>query len=166
MRIPGYFKEYAHHLTLKRVEINRARYEGTNKQRFGTKNSLLLGEVDREYYTEYIGILAELLVRDYCDTNEECTYYSVSTFIKGNQYVHNDADIKVKQNDQIKRISIKGCEYSLKANKFAIDNEEVDLVVFVLFKNPNEYDYLTYTPREIQSWKVNESFSSFYELKI
>ena len=45
--IPSYLKEYADALTLLRVEINRKRYKGTHKQRTGTKNSKLLGEVER-----------------------------------------------------------------------------------------------------------------------
>ena len=81
--IPSYLKEYADALTLLRVEINRKRYKGTHKQRTGTKNSKLLGEVEREYYTEYLGILGELLVRNYYETNPEFSSYKASTFIKG-----------------------------------------------------------------------------------
>ena len=166
MNIPSYFKEYAHDLTLIRVEANRKRYSGTNKQRTGRKSSVLLGDVDREYYTEYIGILAELLIRDYCDKDKDCSNYCVSTFVKDSKYVYNDQDIKIKKNDAIKHISIKACEYSLKANQYAIDNEDVDLVVFVLFTSPAEYEYHSFPIVEIQKWEVSQSYSPYYELKI
>lgn len=166
MKIASYFKEYAHDLTLLRIEENRDRYNGTNKQRSGIKYSVLLGQVDREYYTEYIGILAELLLRDFCDRDKFCSNYCVSTFIKDSRYVYNDQDIKIKRNDEVKRISIKACENTLKANKYAIDNEDVDLIVFILFKENDEYEYRSFEPTEVQKWKVSQSYSPYYELEL
>ena len=65
VKIQQFLLDYAHDLTEKRVAINRERYAGTNKQRKGSINSHLLGEVSREYYTEYMGIIGELLTRYY-----------------------------------------------------------------------------------------------------
>jgi len=166
MIIPNYFKEYANDLTLIRIEENKKRYNGTHRERKGPMNSVLLGQVDREYYTEYIGILAEIIIRDYCDRDVDCSDYNVSTFIKERTLVTHDQDITIKKKGELKRISIKACENSLKANKYAIDNEDVDLVVFVLFKSTSDYAFYSFTPDEIKEWYVNEWFTDYYELKV
>jgi hypothetical protein len=162
--IPSYLKEYAHALTLIRVEINKKRYKGTHKQRTGTKQSKLLGEVDREYYTEYLGILGELLVRHYYETNPEFSSYKASTFIKGTRNVKDDTDLTVVKNGESQKISIKTCEYSFKANCRAMDRETSDIVVFLLFVSPEKYIVANYTPEEVKKWDVKQSYSPFYEL--
>lgn len=163
-KIPQYLRDYADDLTKRRVEINRKRYEGTHKQRTGTKRSKLLGEVDREYYTEYIGILGELLVRHYYEISPEYTSYSASTFIKDTSSVKDDTDLTVVKNGERMRISIKACEYSFKANKIAMDKEESDVVVFILFSSPEDYIVAHYTPFQVQQWDVKTTYSPFYEL--
>tara|TARA_R110000822_G_scaffold2772_14_gene12890 strand:- start:1909 stop:2427 length:519 start_codon:yes stop_codon:yes gene_type:complete len=162
--IPSYLKEYADALTLLRVEINRKRYKGTHKQRTGTKNSKLLGEVEREYYTEYLGILGELLVRNYYETNPEFSSYKASTFIKGARSVKDDSDLIVVKNGVSNKISIKTCEYSFKANCRAMDKETSDIVVFLLFISPDEYVVANYTPNQVKNWEVRHGYSPYYEL--
>jgi hypothetical protein len=93
LTIPPYLKHYANDLTLMRIEANRQRYEGTHKQRTGTKKSILLGEVSREYYTEYIGILGELLMRHYFEITPQVVRYTVSTLLKETKSVTDDPDI-------------------------------------------------------------------------
>ena len=162
--IPSYLKEYADALTLLRVEINRKRYKGTHKQRTGTKNSKLLGEVEREYYTEYLGILGELLVRNYYETNPEFSSYKASTFIKGARSVKDDSDLIVVKHGVSNKISIKTCEYSFKANCRAMDKEASDIVVFLLFISPDEYGVANYTPNQVKNWEVRHGYSPYYEL--
>ena len=137
--IPSYLKEYANDLTLRRIEINRRRYSGTHKQRKGTKQSVLLGEVSREYYTEYIGILGELLIRHYFEVTPEVSRYTVSTLIKQTKSVTDDPDIIVESTKIKYGLSVKTCEKTFKANKKAMDKEESDIVLFILFTSPDEY---------------------------
>ena len=82
MKIPNHLLDYAKDITQRRIDINKNRYDGTHKQRTGYIDSKLLGYVSREYYTEYIGILAELIMRYRMDVDERCQWYKVSTFIK------------------------------------------------------------------------------------
>lgn len=164
--IPQYFKHYAHDLTIERIKQNRERYKDTEKQRSGTIISALLGEVSREYYTEFLGILAEIIVRDYYDKDLNCSNFSVSTFIKTTKIVENDTDIKVKKNGKIVRISVKGCEESLKVNKQAADSEISDFYIFVFFFSEMQYDLYSFTASEIKKWKLKQGFSPYYEHKI
>jgi hypothetical protein len=154
LTIPPYLKHYANDLTLMRIEANRQRYEGTHKQRTGTKKSVLLGEVSREYYTEYIGILGELLMR-----------YTVSTLLKETKSVTDDPDIIVEATDKNYGLSIKTCEKTFKANKPAMDKEESDLVLFILFTSPEDYIFADFTPAEVREWDVKHAYSPYYELK-
>lgn len=167
VRIPPYLKDYAHDLTLQRIDINRSRYEGTHKQRTGTVNSALFGgDVNREYYTEYLGILAELLVRHYYEVNTQYTSYEVSTFLKDPKIVRDDIDLTVVKMGNKMTISIKACEKSFKANKRAIDLEDADVVVFILFTGVDEYIVAHYTPDEVKQWSVRHGFSPYYDLPI
>tara|TARA_R110001606_G_scaffold389088_1_gene554876 strand:- start:839 stop:1348 length:510 start_codon:yes stop_codon:yes gene_type:complete len=163
--IPSYLKEYSDDLTLRRIEANKKRYEGTNKQRTGTKKSLLLGEVPREYYTEYLGILGELLVRYYYEITPEYSRYTVSTLLKQTKDVTDDPDIHVVKNGETQKISIKTCENTFKANKYAIDKEVSDIVVFILFTSPEDYLVGDFTPAEVRGWDLRYAYSPYYELK-
>jgi len=162
MKIPTYLKEHAHDITLLRIDENKKRYQGTEKQRIGTINSILLGIVSREYYTEYIGIISELIIRDRLDRDLFCSSYEVSTLIKKAEFVSNDCDITMIRKGIKSRISVKGCEGSLKANKQAIDSEDVDSIVFVIYHHPEKYTLKTFTPHEIMNWEVKTAFSNYY----
>jgi hypothetical protein len=167
VQIPSYLKEYATKLTNRRIELNRERYEGTHKQRTGvTKSALFGGEVDREFYTEYIGILAELLTRHYYEWNPTYTSYEVSTFLKDPSIVRDDIDLSVVKNGNRQTISIKACEKSLKANKRAMDREDADVVVFILFTSEDDYIVEHFTPAQVQEWKVRYGFSPYYDLSL
>ena len=163
--IPSYLKEYANDLTLRRIEINRRRYSGTHKQRKGTKQSVLLGEVSREYYTEYIGILGELLIRHYFEVTPEVSRYTVSTLIKQTKSVTDDPDIIVESTKIKYGLSVKTCEKTFKANKKAMDKEESDIVLFILFTSPDEYLFADFTPDEVRLWDVRHAYSPYYEMK-
>jgi len=162
MKIPNHLLDYAKDITQRRIDINKNRYDGTHKQRTGYIDSKLLGYVSREYYTEYIGILAELIMRYRMDVDERCQWYKVSTFIKKTEYVSNDCDIELSWNSNQQKISVKGCENSMKANKQAIDSEDSDLVVFVVFTGKDEFVTNVYKPEEIKEWEIKSSFSDYY----
>jgi hypothetical protein len=167
--IPSFLKEQAHELTLKRVEINKERYKGTHKERTGSKISLLLGEVDRAYYTDYLGIISELIIRWHYDINPEFVGFKASSFIKKGKLVTDDCDLevyKIVDKEEVRvRVSIKACEGSFKANVKAMNRETSDIVIFVLFTGPNEYVIADFTPDEVRTWKQNFGFSPYYELK-
>ena len=163
--IPPYLKEYANDLTIRRIEANRKRYEGTHKQRKGVKKSVLLGEVSREYYTEYIGILGELLIRHYFEVTPDVTRYTVSTLLKETKSVTDDPDIIVESSKNKYGLSVKTCEETFKANKRAMDKEDSDIVLFVLFTSPNDYLFADFTPDEVRLWDVRHAYSPYYEKK-
>ena len=98
--IPPYLREYAADIAQRRVEANKERYNGTHRQRTGMKKSLLLGEVSREYYTEFVGVLGELLVRYYYEITPQYSRYSVSTLLKNTKDIKHDDDIEVVHNGQ------------------------------------------------------------------
>lgn len=162
MTIPEYLKHYAHDLTVLRIEENKNRYKGTHKQRTGNINSALLGYVSREYYTEYIGILSELLIRDRLDRDLLCSSYCVSTLLKKTDLASNDIDITMVRQGNETRLSIKGCEGSMKANKQAIDSEDVDSVVFVIYQDQSNCIFKSYKPKEIMKWEIKTAFSDYY----
>lgn len=168
VKIPQYLKDYAHDITERRVEINRARYAGTNKQRKGTRNSKLLGEVSAEYYTEYIGILGELLTRYYYEITPEYTSFQASTLIKGAGLVKDDVDLMVTKNGVRKKISIKAGEGSFKYNAKALNKENSDEIVFLLFTSPEDYTVAHFTKEEIEQWTLKQGpyGAPYYENKV
>lgn len=161
-KIPTYLEEQADCLTELRLEQNEERYEGTHKERTGVVQSSHLGMCRRAYYTEYIGILAELIVRDILDKDPVVSEYTVSTFIKNADLVSNDCDIRYVANGENKRISVKGCEGALKANKQAINSEDATTVVFIKFIGKDSYEIHKYSPEQIKSWEVKSAFSEYY----
>jgi hypothetical protein len=163
--IPSYLKHYANDLTIRRIEANRERYEGTHKQRKGTKKSVLLGEVSREYYTEYIGILGELLIRYRFEITPEISRYAVSSLLKQTKNVKDDPDMTIWSGTKEHHLSIKTCEETFKANKPAMDREKSQVVLFILFTSPDEYIFADFSPEEVRSWKVRTAYSPYYELK-
>lgn len=165
LHIPPYLKSYAHDLTIVRIKDNKDRYQGTDKYRPGYKDSLLLGAVSREYYTEYVGILGELLVRHYLEMSSEVIQYKASTLIKKGTNITDDSDIVAYSLETSYRISIKTCEQTFKANKKAMDKEECDIVLFINFTSSQTYTIANFKPSEVRSWKVvKKAFSPYYEL--
>ena len=162
MKIPNYLKEYAHDLTRFRIDENKKRYEGTHKQRTGTVDSKILGHIDREYYTEYIGILSELIIRANAEKRKNVLGYKASSIIKHSHLATNDADLTVYIEDDEFNVSVKGCEGSMKANKQAMDSEDVDLVAFVIYLDQDHCAVKYYQPSEVRSWRVVSGFSDFY----
>ena len=165
LHIPPYLKSYAHDLAIIRIKDNKDRYKDTHKHRPGYKKSLLLGNVSREYYTEYVGILGELLVRHYLETSDEVISYTASTLIKKGTNITDDSDIIANSLETSYRISIKTCEQTFKANKRAMDSEECDIVLFIKFASNETYTLAHFKPSEVRSWSVKEkAYSPYYEL--
>tara|TARA_R100001460_G_scaffold52706_1_gene91617 strand:- start:532 stop:1068 length:537 start_codon:yes stop_codon:yes gene_type:complete len=163
--IPPYLREYAADIAHRRVEANKERYNGTHRQRTGIKKSLLLGEVSREYYTEFVGVLGELLVRYYYEITPEYSRYSVSTLLKNTRDIKHDDDIEVVQNGQVRKVSIKTSEGSFKANERAMQKEDCDEMVFIMFTSKHEYIVGHYKPEEVREWPVVfGAYSRFHEL--
>lgn len=162
MKIPSFLKEYAHEFTVLRIKENKERYNGTHKQRTGMVHSSLLGAVDREYYTEYVGILSELIVRYTLEMNKKCVEYTASSLLKSSNFAVNDPDITAYHTDGSTRFSVKGCEHSMKANKQAMDDEEVDIVAFVIFEDKENCAIKYYKPKEVRQWELKSSFSDYY----
>lgn len=125
------------------------------------KNPILFDEpVDNEFYTDFKGILAELLVRHHFDLKG--TNYTTSAFVKEKGV--SDADLIV--ND--KKIDVKGCERSLKVNKFTIAKLDVDYILFVLFLSNRRYVLLNFKKEDISDWNlvtINER-NKYYEFKV
>tara|TARA_R100000426_G_scaffold81905_1_gene59995 strand:- start:8328 stop:8852 length:525 start_codon:yes stop_codon:yes gene_type:complete len=165
LNIPPYLKNYAHGLTTIRVKDNKERYEGTHKHRPGFKDSILLGSVPRDYYTDYVGILGELLVRHYLETSDEIVRYTASTLLKKQDDITDDSDIIAYSSKETYRISVKTCEKTFKANKRAIDIEEADIVIFIMFTSPDTYLLSNFSPDQVRSWNVvTKAYSPYYEL--
>tara|TARA_R110002167_G_scaffold130_4_gene782 strand:- start:235 stop:777 length:543 start_codon:yes stop_codon:yes gene_type:complete len=163
--IPNYLREYAADIAQRRVVANRERYKGTHRQRTGIKRSLLLGEVTREYYTEFVGVLGELLVRYYYEITPEYSRYAVSTLLKNKKDIKHDDDMKVMKDGKVKKVSIKTSEGSFKANEAAMKKEDCDEMIFIMFTSSSQYLVGHYTPEEVREWPVVfGGYSRFHEL--
>lgn len=160
--IPNYLKEFAHRITLERLEVTKDQYTTNYNKRVGIKESVLLGSVDKDYYTEYIGILGELLVRKYYDSEPSYSGYKVSAFIKSSENVSRDTDLIAYKNGQPIRVSIKSCEGGLKANKKSVDNDNADVFVFILFISQTEYAVFHFQKEYVQKWEVIIGYSPYY----
>lgn len=146
-----------------RVMANRDHYKKLywKSRSYKYKNPILFdGPVDNEFYTDFKGILAELLVRHHFDLKG--VNYTTSAFVKEKGI--NDPDLIVKG----KKIDVKGCERSLKVNMFTIDKLEVDYVLFVLFLSGHRYILLNFKKSDIKNWDlvtVNDR-NKYYEFKV
>lgn len=168
VKIQKFLLNYAHDLTEKRVAINRERYAGTSKQRKGTIDSHLLGTVSREYYTEFMGIIGELLTRYYYEITPEYTSYTASTLIKDGRLVKDDVDLTVTKMGTKKKIGIKAGERSFKFNAKALENEDSDEIVFLIFTSPEDYIVAHYTVDDIREWTLKQGpyGAPYYEKRI
>jgi hypothetical protein len=160
--IPYYLKDYAHDLTMLRLEATKDRYTSSYNKRTGTKDSVLLGEVEKDYYTEYVGILGELLTRRHYDVDPDYSGFKVSAYIKSKDNVSKDSDLIAYKNGVPLKISIKSGERSFKANKHSMDKDDADIVVFIIFISDEEYLVRTWTPEEVRRFAVKGGHSNYY----
>ena len=89
----------------------------------------------------------------------------MSTLLKETKSVTDDPDIIVESTKIKYGLSVKTCEKTFKANKPAMDKEESDLVLFILFTSPQDYIFADFTPAEVREWNVKHAYSPYYELK-
>ena len=146
-----------------RVMANRDHYKKLYwKQRsFEYKNPILFDKpINNEWYTDFKGILGELLVRHHFDLKG--VNYTTSAFIK--EKGMSDPDLIVNQ----KKIDVKGCERSLKVNYFTIGKLEVDYIIFVLFLSNFRYLILNYKKEDILKWElvVVNNKNKYYEKRV
>ena len=135
--IPYYLRHYADDIVKLRLEANRDNYRNKpQKERPGMKDSVLLGEVPRDYYTDFIGILGELIVRRYFEIDPRFEWYASQTMIQTRGSDGSDLDVKMVGKDEKVLVNVKSGEGSLKANKRAVDIGGSDLYVFIRFISP------------------------------
>jgi len=162
-KIPKCIFEHARLYVDTRVMANRDHYKKLywKSRSYKYKHPILFDEpVDNEFYTDFKGILGELLVRHHFDLKG--INYTTSAFVK--QKGVSDPDLIVDG----KKIDVKGCERSLKVNMFTIDKLDVDYVLFVLFLSDHRYILLKFKKDKIKNWNVvtiNDK-NKYYEYKI
>jgi hypothetical protein len=160
--IPNYLKDYAHDLTMLRLEATKDRYTSSYNKRTGIKESVLLGSVEKDYYTEYVGILGELVTRRHYDVDPDYSGFKVSAYIKSKENVSKDTDLIAYKNGEPIKISIKSGERSFKANKHSMDKEDADIVVFIIFLSADEYLVRTWTTEEVKRFELKGGHSQYY----
>jgi len=161
--IPECIFEHAKLYVDTRVMANRDHYKKLywKSRKYQYKNPILFDfPVDNEFYTDFKGILAELLVRHHFDLKG--VNYLTSAFVKEKGV--SDPDLTVNN----KRIDVKGCERSLKVNMFTIDKLDVDYILFCLFLSQHRYVLLNFKKEDIKNWHlvtVNDR-NKYYEYKV
>ena len=162
-KIPDCIFEHAKLYVDTRVMANREHYKKLywKSRSYKYKNPILFDEpVDNNFYTDFKGILAELIVRHNFDLKG--VNYTTSAFVKEKGV--SDPDLIVNE----KRIDVKGCERSLKVNSFTIHKLDVDYILFVLFLKNHHYVLLNFEKKDILNWPqitINER-NKYYEHKV
>ena len=165
--IPYYLRHYADDLVKLRIDANRENYRGKpHKVRPGKKDSVLLGEVDRDYYTDYVGILGELIVRRYFEIDPRFEWYAAQTMIQSRGSDGQDMAVKMVGGMHDISVNVKAVEGSLKANKRAVDISDCDIYIFIRFISETTFVPYKFTQREIQEWKVKKAYSPYYNLDV
>ena len=146
-----------------RVMANREHYKKLywKARSYEYKNPILFDKpINNEWYTDFKGILGELLVRHHFDLKG--VNYTTSAFIKEKGV--SDPDLIVNE----KKIDVKGCERSLKVNYFTIGKLEVDYIIFVLFLSNFRYLILNYKKEDILKWElvVVNNKNKYYEKRV
>ena len=146
-----------------RVMANREHYKKLywKARPYEYKNPILFDKpINNEWYTDFKGILGELLVRHHFDLKG--VNYTTSAFIK--EKGMSDPDLIVNE----KKIDVKGCERSLKVNYFTIGKLEVDYIIFVLFLSNFRYLILNYKKEDILQWEliVVNNKNKYYEKRV
>tara|TARA_R100000278_G_scaffold19288_1_gene18783 strand:- start:8584 stop:9117 length:534 start_codon:yes stop_codon:yes gene_type:complete len=162
-KIPECIFDHARLYVETRVMANRDHYKKLywKSRRYEYKNPILFDEpVDNEFYTDFKGILGELLIRHQLDLKG--VNYTTSAFVK--EKGCSDPDLIVNG----KSIDVKGCENSLKVNFFTLDKLDVDYILFVLFLRHHNYVILNFKKTDIQDWdiKVINERNKYYEFKV
>ena len=165
--IPYYLRHYADDIVKLRLEANRENYRNKpQKERPGMKKSVLLGEVPRDYYTDFIGILGELIVRRYFEIDPRFEWYASQTMIQTRGSDGSDIQVKMVDNDDEISVNVKSGEGSLKANKRAVDIGDSDTYIFIRFISETMFVPYKFSQREIQDWEVKHAYSSYYNLNV
>ena len=165
--IPFYLRHYAEDVVNLRLEANRENYRGKpSKVRTGKKKSVLLGEVDRDYYTDYVGILGELIVRRYFEIDPRFKWYASETMIQTRGSDGSDIQVMMVGDSDELSINVKAGEGSLKANKRAVDIGDSDIYIFIRFISPSQFIPYKFSQRQIQSWEVKHAYSPYYNLNV
>jgi len=165
--IPYYLRHYADDLVKLRIEANRENYRGKpQKVRPGKKDSVLLGEVDRDYYTDFVGILGELIVRRYFEIDPRFEWYASQTMIQMRGSDGQDLAVKMVGNNDEISVNVKAVEGSLKANKRAVDISDCDIYIFIKFISDTMFVPYKFTQSEIQQWDVKHAYSPYYNLNV
>ena len=162
-KIPECIFNHARLYVDSRVMANRDHYKKLywKSRSYQYKNPILFDEpVDNEFYTDFKGILAELLVRHHLDLKG--VNYTTSAFVKQKGLA--DPDLIVNN----KTVDVKGCENSLKVNFFTIKKLEVDYILFVLYLREHNYVLLNFKKEDILEWDivVRHENNKYYEFKV
>ena len=165
--IPPYLKAYAEDIVRLRLEANRENYRNKpQKERPGTKNSLLLGEVSRDYYTDYAGILGELIVRRYFEVDPRFVYFTAQTMIQTRGSDGSDIEVRMVDTPEDLKVNVKSGEGTLKANKRAVDIGDCNMYIFIQFLSENTFAPYKFSQEDIQRWEVKHAYSAYYNLKV
>lgn len=162
-KIPECIFQHAILYVKSRVKANQKHYEQLwwKRRNFILKNPILFdGPIEGDFYTDFKGILAELLVRHRMDLTGQ--NFTASAFVK--EKGNNDPDLIVNE----KTIDIKGCEKSLKVNLQSLSKINVDYIVFVLYLRDKHFVVYKFKKSDISKWDivtVNKN-NQYYEYKI
>lgn len=164
VRLRSHQIERARDFATRRVSANRSRYKGTRKERQGRVRSRILGgHVDQEFNVEFLGILAEVVIRDYFERNREVVGMLVSSFLKDSADVTDDFDIVVCRRDGSEtRVSVKGTERNFVVNRRAADMDDSDVVMFARFFGDDIVFLCTFKPSDVRSWELRSGRSDYY----
>lgn len=148
IEIPEALRQMAELYTDARVEANRNYYSIHHyRGRRGKRNTVLFPEeVDAEWLTEYKGILAELIVRNWYDLHGE--NYKASALVKK----MGDSTADIETDNLI--VEVKGCERKMRFNRFALEKSNADTVVFVVFTSSNTAQVKQYPVQDVYSWTL------------
>lgn len=155
----------AREYTSRRVAINRARYSGTSKQVRGRKYcGVLDAVVDSEFYVDFLGLLAEVVVRDYFERNTGVVGMVVSSFLKRSEDVlDHDSDIVVCKSDGTEtRVSVKGTERNYVVNKAAAEADDSDVLVYVRFGGNGVVFLRTFTMSDVLGWELRSGRTEYF----
>lgn len=165
--IPFYLRHYADDIVNLRLAANRENYKNKpHKVRPGLKQSALLGEVPRDYYTDYIGILGELIVRRYFEIDPRFEWYASQTMIQTRGSDGSDINVKTVGESNEVSVNVKAGEGSLKANKRAVDIGDSDIYIFINFISETTFIPYKFSSKDIQGWEVKHAYSPYYNLNV
>lgn len=158
-KMPAGLLSYAYELAQQRVAAN-SRYKGTNKERPGRKRSALYGAVDRDVWTEAIGILGEMIARHEIDTCGRYDAYTAGTFLSPTP--NDGADIII---DGV-RIAVKATEGEYaRVNQQAYERGDVDYYYFYQVAS-DSYQRTAFGASDIAGWEIKTKHTPYFERKL